>query len=222
MAVESPLPPNPPSVTAAPAREVVLLIHGFAAPNWVMKPLARRLREAGYDVRPWSYPSFRGRLKEHGDALADELTRLTNELEGTKIHIVAHSMGCIVTRAALRKVQSETIGRVVLLAPPNRGSNWAWLLSPIVKYLIPTVYDLSTARTSYVNNLPTPDIWYVGIVRADFDLLVPRFSIELSEQMDFISFPTTHLGLLLRRDVAETVISFLKKGAFPMPSRHDH
>jgi pimeloyl-ACP methyl ester carboxylesterase len=176
-----------------------------------MKPLARRLREAGYDVRPWSYPSFRGRLKEHGDALADELTRLTNELEGTKIHIVAHSMGCIVTRAALRKVQSETIGRVVLLAPPNRGSNWAWLLSPIVKYLIPTVYDLSTARTSYV-----------GIVRADFDLLVPRFSIELSEQMDFISFPTTHLGLLLRRDVAETVISFLKKGAFPMPSRHDH
>jgi hypothetical protein len=107
------------------------------------------------------------------------------------------------------------------MAPPNRGSNWAWFFGPILKYLMPTVYDLSTSPSSYVNQLPTPDQWYVGIIRADYDLLIPRFSLELSEQMDFISFPTLHSGLLFRRDVAAAISEFLKRGAFSPPRDHD-
>jgi pimeloyl-ACP methyl ester carboxylesterase len=201
----------------APAREMVVLVHGFAAPSWVMSSLATRLREAGFGTELWTYTTYRGRLREHSDRLAEVLTRLAASAETDKIHVVAHSMGTIVARGAIRMAKLEKLGRVVLMAPPNRGTTWSRWLEPIVKRLIPTVYDLSSSPTSYVNQLPTPDRWFVGIIRADFDLLVPRWSVELSEQMDFISFPTLHSMLLFRRDVADAVCEFLRTGAFPMP-----
>lgn len=208
--------------TAAPSKELVVLVHGFAAPTWVLYPLARQLKAAGYETNIWSYSSFRGTLRAHSDRLTEELQRLAERVEVTKIHIVAHSMGTVVARGALRRVKDKKIGRVVLMAPPNRGTNWSRWFGPIVKWLIPTVYDLSNSPGSYVNQLPSPDHWYVGIVRADFDLLIPRNSVELSEQMDFISFPAMHSGLLFRSDVAAAVREFLTTGAFPQPNESEY
>jgi pimeloyl-ACP methyl ester carboxylesterase len=203
--------------TEVAAKELVVLIHGFAAPTWVLNPIARQLQSAGYETVIWSYTSYRRTLREHSDHLAAEFVRLSEREDIGKIHVVAHSMGTVVARGALRKVCNKKFkaGRVVLMAPPNRGTNWSRWFGPIVKWLIPTVYDLSNSPTSYVNQLPSPDYWYVGIVRADFDLLIPRNSLELSEQMDFIAFPTFHSGLLFRRDVAKSVQRFLSTGFFP-------
>lgn len=211
-----PVPMNLTSTEVA-TKELVVLIHGFAAPAWVLKPIARHLQSAGYETVIWSYPSYRRTLREHSDQLAEDLLRLSQREDIGKIHIVAHSMGTVVARGALRKLSDKKIkaGRVVLMAPPNRGTNWSRWFGPIVKWLIPTVYDLSNAPTSYVNQLPSPDYWCVGIVRADFDLLIPRDSLELSEQRDFIAFPTLHSGLLFRRDVAKAVQRFLSTGTFP-------
>ena len=204
----------------AATKELVVLIHGFAAPAWVLKPIARHLQAAGYEAIIWSYPSYRKTLREHSDHFAAELLRLSQREDISKIHVVAHSMGTVVARGALRKICDKKIqaGKVVLMAPPNRGTNWSRWFGPIVKWLIPTVYDLSNSPTSYVNQLPSPDYWYVGIVRADFDFLIPRNSLELSEQRDFIAFPTMHSGLLFRRDVAKSVQCFLSTGSFP----HSH
>ncbi len=210
---------NQPAAADVARQELVVLIHGFAAPSWVMFSLAKALRKAGYRTKLWSYSTFQGRLRDHSERFAEELAKLASQPEVSKLHVVAHSMGTIVARGALRKLKLDKLGRVVLLAPPNRGVNWAKWFGPLLKYLIPTVYDLSSSPTSYVNNLPTPDQWFVGVIRADFDLLVPRFSVELSEQMDFMTFPTLHSGLLFRRDVAAAVREFLQTGAFPMPSR---
>lgn len=207
---------------AAPAQELVVFIHGFAAPSWVMGSLASRLRQAGFATELWTYTTYRGRLREHCDRLAEDLARWESNPANGKIHIVAHSMGSIVARGALRKSKLEKLGRVVLLAPPNRGTTWSRWFEPIVKRLIPTVYDLSSSPGSYVNQLATPDQWYVGIIRADYDLLVPRWSVELSEQMDFMSFPTLHSMLLFRTDVADAVTAFLQKGAFPIPPRRSN
>ena len=209
--------PQEQAPAAAENQELVVLIHGFAAPSWVMYSLANALNKAGYRTQLWSYSTFRGRLREHGERLAEDLAKLASQPEVSKLHIVAHSMGTIVARGALRKLKLDKLGRVVLLAPPNRGVNWARWFSPLLRFLIPTVYDLSSAPSSYVNNLPTPDQWFVGIIRADYDLLIPRNSVELSEQMDFMTFPTMHSGLLFRRDVADAVREFLQRGAFPLP-----
>lgn len=206
---------------AAPEQELVVLIHGFAAPAWVLNPLARRLRDAGYETVIWSYTSFRETLRAHSDRLASALQQFSARDGVKKVHVVAHSMGTIVARGALRKWKDPRIGRVVLMAPPNRGTNWSRWFAPVVRWLIPTVYDLSNAPGSYVNQLPFPDQWEVGIIRADFDFLIPRDSVELSEQMDFITFPALHSGLLFRRDVAEAVTQFLQTGAFPLPAPSD-
>jgi pimeloyl-ACP methyl ester carboxylesterase len=210
------------SANVAMARqELVVLIHGFAAPSWVMFSLAKALRKSGYRTKLWSYSTFKGRLRDHSERFAEELTNLAREPEVSKLHVVAHSMGTIVTRGALRKLKLDNLGRVVLLAPPNRGVNWAKWFGAFLKYLIPTVYELSSSPSSYVNNLPSPDQWFVGIIRADFDLLIPRNSVELSEQMDFMTFPTFHSGLLFRQDVAQAIREFLQTGAFPLPRRNN-
>jgi pimeloyl-ACP methyl ester carboxylesterase len=215
--VEEPVSAKPES-TASACKELVVLIHGFAAPSWVLWPLARYLRKAGFETVIWRYWSLAGTLKGHSETLAEELQRLLERNDISKVHVVAHSMGTVVARGALRRIRDQKIGRIVLMAPPNRGTNWSRWFAPIVKWLIPTVYDLSNSPGSYVNQLPSPDHWYVGIVRADFDFLIPRNSVELSEQMDFISFPALHSGLLFRRDVAEAVREFLTTGAFPEPT----
>jgi hypothetical protein len=38
--------------------DLVLLVHGFSAKRLVMWPLARRLRNEGFRVRQWSYPTL--------------------------------------------------------------------------------------------------------------------------------------------------------------------
>lgn len=53
-------------MTANLNRETIVIIHGFAAHRWLMLPLARRLRQAGYATLNWGYRSmlFRSRTAD--------------------------------------------------------------------------------------------------------------------------------------------------------------
>ena len=101
-------------------RDIVVLIHGFGGKRIWMAPLATRLSQK-YDVRTWSYFSFGGSIERHGNRFADYIDSLEAE---SNINIVAHSMGSIVTRSALQRINNK-VNRVVLLAPPNSGSHVA-------------------------------------------------------------------------------------------------
>jgi len=78
-----------------------------------MWPLANRLGR-NFDVVNWSYFSFAGSVERHAERHAERLSGflVTTASQNTSrnIHLVAHSMGSIVARAALSMATPANFG----------------------------------------------------------------------------------------------------------------
>lgn len=192
--------------------DLVILIHGLGCKSFVMWPMAARLRKRGFRVLSWNYRSLFSSIDVHAARLRDFLaTELAAE---RRIHIVAHSMGTIVTRAALNLGVPPNIGRVVLLAPPNRGSPVARIASTVVGRFIPPTRELSSISTSYVNQLPFDNRIEIGVIAAKYDVLVPAHSTHLPTQAQHVIMNATHNSLLLSRKACNHAENFINHGVF--------
>lgn len=196
------------------ASEAVVLLHGLGCHGWIMSPLAARIGASGFRIENWSYPSGQFTIAHHGEWLRDKLTRLCDDPAVERVSIVGHSMGNIVTRAALLPGGFEKLSRVVMLAPPNRGSYWAdWLGYPL-RWLWNTLPELQTNSASFVNQLPREVPASVGVLAARFDELVPVWSTYLDRQSDHLVVNAMHNSILFQPGVARQVTEFLKHGRF--------
>jgi pimeloyl-ACP methyl ester carboxylesterase len=171
------------------------------------------LRAYGCRVDNWGYSSLRGAIAEHAQSLYEHLA-VSLSKEG-RIHIVAHSMGAIVARTALSTGRPLTnLGRVVLLAPPNRGTPVARHAAKVVGRVCQGIADLSDHDDSFVNRLPSPNSVDVGIMAARFDALVPVTSTHLDGECQHVVLNATHNSLLFSRAAANCVRAFLATGRF--------
>jgi pimeloyl-ACP methyl ester carboxylesterase len=195
--------------------DCVLLVHGFFAHSMMLGVLARRLRLHGYHAEPWGYRNMRCSLMVHAEQFADELRRLDTDPTVGKIHLVTHSMGCIIGRAALAIFRPGKLGRFVMLAPPNRGSFVARATAGTLGRVFRPVIELSTAEDSLVNSLPTPLGVELGVIAAGRDALIAPESTRPDAPHDHVTVPCLHSSLLYRRDAAELVAAFLRDGHFP-------
>jgi glycerol-3-phosphate O-acyltransferase len=106
----------------SPARAVIL-VHGLARTSRSMARLARALGEAGYEVHNWDYPSRQYGLLPLVDALETFAREAASR--SARVDFVAHSMGGLLARGVLARVSLPNVGRLVMLAPPNRGATLA-------------------------------------------------------------------------------------------------
>lgn len=194
--------------------EHVALIHGYLANKYLLAPLSRRLRRRGYGTTPWGYWNIQCSLLAHADRFSRELERLDADPAIDTIHVVTHSMGGIVTRAALDRYRPRKLGRLVMLAPPNHGSFVATqAVNTFGRFLRP-VTELSTAADSLVNLLPTPQGLDIGVIAAQYDALVSEESTHPDVPHAHVTLPTWHTGLLFNRTAADLVADFLASGTF--------
>ncbi|HEY6565486.1 MAG TPA: alpha/beta fold hydrolase [Pirellulaceae bacterium] len=195
-------------------REHVILIHGLAASRRVMRSLQGDLSDHGFAVTNWGYQSIPHSIQRHADAFSRALREM-NDLPGcTRLHIVGHSMGCIVTRMALHATQVTKLRHLVMLAPPNSGSPVAHQLSRWFGWISPPLRELSDRPGSLVRRLPPPADIAVGIIAASRDRVVPLENTRLPNQRDHITLPGRHKLLPLRADTAAQVRYFLRHGVF--------
>lgn len=103
---------------------------------------ARRLHQAGFETVNLPYASFRKPLEELVDDVAGALP------PSEKVtHFVTHSMGGIVLRCLARRHPGLVTGKVIMMAPPNQGSEIIdWLAdSPLARWSLgPGGMQLST------------------------------------------------------------------------------
>ena len=198
-----------------PPQSTVVLVHGLASNRLDMSLFSYRLKRIGYKVVNWGYPSIRKSNADHGNALADRLRK--SDLLGRadeRIHIVAHSMGCIVTRCALLNFIPSNLGRVVMLAPPNGGSHTARVLSPWLGWLSKTLTEITDDKDSFVNQLPTLKGVDFGVLAASRDRVIERTRTRLKGESDFAVVETGHGVMPWNREAVNLTHRFLTLGTF--------
>ena len=195
-------------------QEIVVLIHGWVSHRALMKPLEWRFQRLGYATRNWGYKSLRRSIEEHSVDFASYLVDLEKTTEAARFHIVAHSMGAIITRCTLRFHRFEKLGRVIMLCPPNRGSHMARRASSVLRRRIRTLDEISDRADSFVNQLPSSTGVEVGIVAASGDLVVASEATSLEDATDFVIVRGMHNSVLFKQSVVDLCANFLREGRF--------
>jgi alpha-beta hydrolase superfamily lysophospholipase len=194
-------------------REAVILVHGHGAHPVLLEPLRRALQRQGFRAVNWGYGSLRGSIEAHAAQLAAKAEELDEDTGVERLHFVGHSMGAIVVRSALAIARPRKLGRVVLLAPPNRGARLADLALRLFGRRLVAAAELSSHPDSYVNRLaPAADL-DCGVIAASWDHIVPLAWTHLPGQRDHIVLRGLHTLPLHRRAPAQ-VGHFLREGRF--------
>jgi len=218
------------TATAFGAPETVILLHGLCRTSHSMAKLERTLTGAGYTVKNVSYPSRTASVQQLADDAIGKAVADCQRDGATKIDFVTHSLGGILVRSYLARHSVPSLGRVVMLAPPNRGSEvvdkLGWLF--LFKWINgPAGNELGTNTNSTPNRLG-PATYPVGVIAGDRSinwinsLLIPgrddgKVSVErtrLAGMSDHIVIPTTHPFIMRNRETIRQTIQFLRNGAF--------
>lgn len=209
--------------------ETVVLLHGLNRTSRSMKPLEAALAEVGYEVVNVGYPAGRRPIED----LSDDLEARLSEIRGApdrRVHFVTHSFGGILLRCYLKERPLPNLGRVVMLSPPNGGSELADLVRkiPLVRKaagpnrprlgtdpaglparLGPVDFDLGVIagdrsfNPMFSSLIPGPDDGFVAVQRA-----------KVQGMVDFLVVPRTHTFILRSQQVIEQTLKYLRDGSF--------
>lgn len=209
-------------------KECVVLLHGMFRTRFHMRKMARYLRAHNYHVLNIGYPSRKLSLEALRDFVWQEL--VSQLPKNTKIHFVGHSMGGLLIRALIARYNPDHLGRVVLIAPPNKGSELADLLKQnwiYNKLAGPAGQDLVTDLSVTAHLFG--DVHYECGVIAGSLSLEPissffikgrddgRVSVEntrLEGMKDHIIIRTTHAWIPQNKKAMYQTLCFLKEGFF--------
>lgn len=208
-----------PAAAAEEPPELVVLLHGLGRTSVSMWPLARALEAEGFAVFNWGYSSVCCEIAELGRQLLADL-EAKEESNGRTTHFVGHSLGNIIIRWVLTQEELPLrVGKVVMLAPPNQGSQDADRYAPHLAWLLPALPELQTDSASTVRMLEPVAGVPIGVVAGRYDGKVTTTETELAEASDHVVVPATHTFLMFRPDVHRLTIGFLRTGQFPDTGR---
>jgi pimeloyl-ACP methyl ester carboxylesterase len=175
------------------------------------------LERQGFRAVNWKYGSLRGSIESHATRLAAKAREYDQDAAVARLHFVGHSMGAIVVRRALAIDRPRKLGRVVLLAPPNRGARLADIALRLFGRRLTAATELCSHPESYVNRLTPAANLECGVIAASWDHAVSLASTHLPGERDHLVLRSLHTLPLHRRTPAQ-VGHFLREGRFMRPT----
>ncbi len=217
-------------VTAQVNDECVVLLHGLNRSWRAMRTMAKALQEAGFSTVNVDYPSQAGTIEVIAPLAVDTGLIECRATGASRIHFVTHSIGGILIRYQNEHAPIPDLGRVVMLAPPNQGSeivdktrDWPGFEifsgaagaqlgtddDSVPKQLGPVDFDLGViAGTGTINIftsalLPDPDDGKVSVA-----------STRVDGMKDFLVVGNSHRYITRSEVVTRNAAAFLRTGAF--------
>lgn len=210
--------------------ECVVVLHG-ANRSWrAMRPLAEAIQAGGYMTVNVDYPSRAGTVDELVPLAVDLGLEECRATGASRIHFVTHSLGGILLRYAHEQEPIEDLGRVVMLAPPNTGSEIVDKTRDIpgssmlagealmqlgtdgdsvpaqlgpVNFELGVIAGTGTMNPLLSSMLPDPDDGKVSVARTRIDGMT-----------DFLVVEDNHHFMLTDDIVIRNTLLFLRTGAF--------
>ncbi len=218
-------------ITVAESRDCVVLLHGLNRSWRAMRPMADALQASGFTTVNVDYPSQAGPIEEIAPLAVGAGLSGCRATNAERIHFVTHSIGGILLRFENEREPIADLGRVVMLGPPNQGSeivdktrNWpgAETISgeaglqlgttgtdSIPAQLGPVDFELGIiAGTGTINiltsaMLPDPDDGKVSVA-----------ATRVAGMKDFLVVENSHRYITSSDIVLRNVVSFLRDGHF--------
>lgn len=211
----------------------VLLIHGLLCNGAIWRTLVHRLEEAGLGpVRVLDLEPLWADLDYHAARVARDIIVMQRACGGEPVAIVAHSLGGLVARAALRTLATriapaaaaapptgqEAVSRLITIATPHHGTAAASVLpfKPMRQMVpgSPWLRALNASPTSGPAAAPLTSIYSL-----DDALVVPASSARLEGACNIELRGRGHLGLLASRHTSTAILRALAAGSFPRVQR---
>jgi pimeloyl-ACP methyl ester carboxylesterase len=223
---------SPCPAQAGAGEECVILLHGLARTRRSMTAMAEALAAAGYRTVNMGYPSreatVEGLAMQAIPAALDECGRA----DARRIHFVTHSMGGLLVRYYLAHQALENLGRVVMLSPPNQGSEvcdalrgnflYRWYHGPAGEQLGTGPGDLPArlGPVHYPVGVLTGNVhcffdgWLAKMIPGEDDGKVAVARTKVAGMTDFLVLPYAHPFIMDQEETIAQTIGFLKDGAF--------
>jgi hypothetical protein len=193
-----------------------------------MNKLQQALLQKGYQVQNVSYASTRNNIEQLAEEAIGPAVKLCPKEK--KLHFVTHSLGGILVRQYLSLHQIDNLGRVVMLGPPNKGSEVVDKLRdfPGFRFINGEAgLELGTGEFSVPNKLGAAN-FDLGIIAGtcSVNLILSRMipgtddgkvSVEntrLEGMNDHLEMEVTHPFMMRNAKVIEQVIHYLESGRF--------
>ena len=212
-----------------PAPDCVILLHGLARTSSSMDDMQQALEDDGYRVVNDSYPSREHPIEELAPLAIEAGFEACGELRGRQqVHFVTHSLGGILVRYYFEGRPFSHLGRVVMLAPPNQGSEAADDLRIIPGFDLlngPAGSQLGKGEESVPLQLGSPDFEFAviagdrsidpitsAVLPNPDDGKVSVADTKLEGMSDFALVNVSHAYIMQNDEVIEMVRQFLKTG----------
>ena len=206
----------------------VILLHGLAKSGSSMEKLEQALAHAGYTPVNVSYPSTDFPIERlAGPAIAPALDQCRDHAQ---VNFVTHSMGGILVRQYLSQVKIDNLKHVVMLGPPNQGSEVVDKLGtfPGFHFIFGDAgLQLGTGEMSVPNQLgaATFDVGIIAGTRSInpiLSTLLPqkddgKVTVErtkLAGMHDHLEMPVTHVFMMKNTQMINQVLYYLEHGEF--------
>ncbi len=214
------------------AKECVVLLHGMARTEKSMTKLAEKLDAAEYQVVNKGYPSTQKTVEALAVPVIDEA--IGHCSPESKAHIVTHSLGGILVRYYMKYREqteySQRVDRVVMLAPPNKGSQIVDKLGHLSAYQWingPVGLQLGIDKQSMPNQLGDVD-FELGVIAGSRSInlilstMLPNpddgkvsvANTKVEGMKDHIVMPVSHPFIMKNDEVIKQVLLFLRTGKF--------
>jgi len=208
------------------SRHLVLLLHGMGRSTHLFRDMQRDLRAAGYEAVAVSYPSLTRDIAGHADQI-EALLREAQDVD--RVSFVSHSLGGLVVRELINRGDLWNgrlrLGRIVMLAPPNQGSELAKALEMLPPYHWIGGPSASEIAAGPPFALPPEDVeiaviaggtaggrGFNPLLSGNNDGVVTVAETDLPGVRDRLTVPAIHTVIAASPQTIAATISFLENG----------